>query len=313
MTRTVLVTGGAGFIGSHLVDALLACGRYRVRVLDDLSTGKRENLAHCADRVDLLVGDVRDPHAVAEAVAGAWGVVHLAAVVSVTRSFEDPVLVNSVNVGGTVTLLAAAGAAYVERLVFASSCAVYGEPHELPVGESTPADPLSPYAVGKLAGEHYCRLLGASAGTASTALRFFNVYGPRQDPGSEYSGVISRFAGASFSGSSCTVYGDGLQSRDFVYVADVADACVRALEHAPGKGETANVGTGSKTTLLQLVAAIGAARGTQLTVEHAPAREGDIRESQAGVGLAQELFGYASRTTIEQGLAETLAWYGAQR
>jgi len=313
MTRTVLVTGGAGFIGSHLVDALLAGGRYRVRVLDDLSTGKRENLAHCADQVELMVGDVRDPHLVAEATAGAWGVVHLAAVASVTRSLEDPVLVNDINVGGTVTLLAAAGAAHVERLVFASSCAVYGDPRKLPVSESTPVEPLSPYAAGKLAGEHYCRVLGAAAGIAATSLRFFNVYGPRQDPGSEYSGVISRFSNAALSGSSCVVCGDGLQSRDFVFVADLADACVQALEQAPGRGEAVNVGTGSTTTLLGLIAALGAASGTELAVEHAPRRDGDIRESQADIGLARALFGYAPHTRLEQGLAETLAWYGAQR
>jgi UDP-glucose 4-epimerase len=312
MTRTVLVTGGAGVIGSHLVDALLAAGDYRVRVLDDLSTGKRENLAQCADHVELLVGDVRDPRLVAEAVAGAWGVVHLAAVASVARSLEEPVLVNEINVGGTVTLLAAAAAAHVERLVFASSCAVYGDPRELPVGESTPVAPLSPYAAGKRAGEHYCRVLGVAGGIAATSLRFFNVYGPRQDPGSEYSGVISRFASAALSGSSCVVYGDGLQSRDFVYVADLAQACVRALERAPGKGEAVNVGTGSQTTLLELIAALGAALGTELAVEHAPRRDGDIRESQADVGLAQALFGYAPQTGLDQGLAQTLAWYGAQ-
>ena len=313
MTRTVLVTGGAGFIGSHVVDALLTTGDFRVRVLDDLSTGKRENLAHCGDQVDLMVGDVRDPHLAAETVAGAWGVVHLAAVASVTRSLEDPVLVNDINVGGTVTLLAAAGAAHVERLVFASSCAVYGEARDLPVGESTPVEPLSPYAATKLAGECYCRVLGAAAGIATTSLRFFNVYGPRQDPGSDYSGVISRFAKAALSGSSCIVHGDGLQSRDFVYVADVAGACLLALERAPGQGEAVNVGTGSNTTLLALIAALGAASGTKLTVEHAPPRDGDIRESQADVGLAQELFGYMPRTPLEQGLAETLVWYAAQR
>jgi UDP-glucose 4-epimerase len=313
MTSTVLVTGGAGFIGSHIVDALLAKGDFRVRVLDDLSTGKRENLAHCGDQVDLMVGDVRDPHLAAEAVAGAWGVVHLAAVASVTRSLEDPVLVNDINVGGTVTLLAAAGAAHVERLVFASSCAVYGEARDLPVGESTPVEPLSPYAATKLAGECYCRVLGAAAGTATTSLRFFNVYGPRQDPGSDYSGVISRFAKALLSGSSCIVYGDGLQSRDFVYVADVAGACLLALEQAPGRGEAVNVGTGNKTTVLALIAALGAAGGGKLTVEHAPPRDGDIRESQADVGLARELIGYVPRTPLEQGLAETLVWYGAPR
>ena len=311
MTRTVLVTGGAGFIGSHLVDTLLAAG-YRVRVLDDLSTGKRENLAHCAGEVDLLIGDVRDPQRVAEAAAGAWGVVHLAAIASVTRSLEDPVLVNDVNVGGTVTVLAAAAAAHVERLVFASSCAVYGDPRELPVGESTLAAPLSPYAASKLAGEYYCRVLGLAGGIATTSLRFFNVYGPRQDPGSEYSGVISRFASAALSGSSCVVYGDGLQSRDFVYVADLTEAIVRALERAPGKGDAVNVGTGRKVTLLELVAALGAAGGTELTVRHAPRRDGDIRESQADVSLARALFGYAPQTSLERGLAQTLAWYGAQ-
>jgi UDP-glucose 4-epimerase len=310
MTRTVLVTGGAGFIGSHVVDALLAAGGFDVRVLDDFSTGKRENLAHCAGRIHTIEGDVRDQTTVAEALDGAWGVVHLAAIASVTLSLEDPGLVNDVNVGGTVAIANAAGLGGVGSLVFASSCAVYGDARELPIAESAPVTPLSPYAASKLAGEHYCRVLGQRHRMRAVCLRFFNVYGPRQDPRSEYSGVISRFATAALAGTSCTVYGDGLQSRDFVYVADVADACLRALTtSSPHAGGPVNVGMGKRSTLLDVVASLRQSTGSALPVQHDALREGDIRHSQADITRARQWLGYAPSHELEAGLVETLQWY----
>jgi UDP-glucose 4-epimerase len=305
MSRLVLVTGGAGFIGSHLVDALLARGD-RVRVVDDFSTGRRDNLAHCLADIELLEGDVRDPGLVARAVAGCDGVLHEAAVASVTQSLEDPVRCGSVTHGGTVNVLRLARRAGVAGFVLASSCAVYGDTDTLPVGEDTPPRPRSPYALAKLLSEGACRAQarGAaegpsraaereSAGIRTVCLRYFNVYGPRQDPSSEYSGVIARFMDVAVAARKepsaappYVVYGDGRQSRDFVYVADVVaanllalDACLGAatasrLTETPGladepglahesrsanaahDGVVVNVGTGREVDLLTLAAEI---------------------------------------------------------
>ena len=320
------MTGGAGFIGSHIVRALLARGD-RVRVLDDFSTGRRENIAEVAADVDIVEGDVRDEELVERALAGTDSVIHQAAIPSVALSFERPGLVEAVNVAGTATMLGAARHQSVRRLLLASSCAVYGDAAAVPVTEDTPASPLSPYAVGKLAAEWHLWVLGAGRGQLGTssdkslaavasgpgletvALRYFNVFGPRQDPSSEYSGVIAQFMSAVCAGRPCTIYGDGLQSRDFVYVADVVAANLLALDADSAVGRVMNVGSGTETTLLDLVAAIGSAAGVGLRVVHAAAREGDIQRSAASVALARALLGYRPQTPLRDGLAETLYWY----
>ncbi|HSL95385.1 MAG TPA: NAD-dependent epimerase/dehydratase family protein [Thermoleophilia bacterium] len=329
-----LVTGGAGFIGSHVVERLLAAGA-AVRVLDDFSTGKRENLSAAvegaadataavlagpASRLEVVEGDVRDAELVRAVVEGCDAVLHLAAIVSVTRSVEDPVGTGAVTHGGTVNVATQAGIAGVPRVVLASSCAVYGDVDALPLTEDVPPRPLSPYAAAKLGSEE--TLIALARGGASTAvcLRLFNVYGPRQDPGSEYSGVVALFADAAVAGSGVIVYGDGLQTRDFVYVDDVAAAFVRAAEAPAGRLAAAgtgapegvpaavvNVGTGAQSSVLDLVAALRAASGRDLPVEHRPARAGDIRDSQADVSRAAALLDWRPEVSLTEGLARTYA------
>jgi nucleoside-diphosphate-sugar epimerase len=327
MSRTIVVTGGAGFIGSHIVHALLARGD-SVRVLDDFSTGRRENIAQVLADVQLFEGDVRDEDLVARALSGADSVLHEAALPSVALSFERPGLVEAVNVAGTATVLGAARRQDVRRVVLASSCAVYGDAAVVPVGEDAATAPLSPYAVGKLAAEWHLWVLGAkrggerpgpssgkssgaglNGGVETVALRYFNVFGPRQDPSSEYSGVIARFMAAACTGQACTVYGDGLQSRDFVYVADVVAANLLALDAAGAVGCAMNVGSGVETTLLDLVAGIEAAAGVSLSIRHGAVRQGDIRRSCASISLARNLLGYELQTPLREGLAQTLEWY----
>jgi UDP-glucose 4-epimerase len=327
MSRTIVVTGGAGFIGSHIVRALLARGDH-VRVLDDFSTGRRENIAEVLSDLELFEGDVRDEEFVARALSGADSVLHEAALPSVALSFERPGLVESVNVAGTATVLGAARRQGVRRVVLASSCAVYGDAAAVPVGEDAATSPMSPYAVGKLAAEWHLWVLGSGrrqdvqaamsdqsraaageGGLETVALRYFNVFGPRQDPTSEYSGVIARFMAAVSGGTVCTVYGDGLQSRDFVYVADVVAANLLALDEASAVGRVMNIGSGAETTLLDLIAAIEAAAGVGLAVVHDAAREGDIRRSAASISIARTVLGYRPNTSLHSGLAQTLAWY----
>jgi len=304
----VLVSGGAGFIGSHLVDGLLEAG-HEVRVLDDFSSGRRENLAHCLDRIDLIEGDVRDTAAVQAAVAGCANVAHLAAVASVSASFAQPAEVNCSNVGGTVKVLEAARAARVRRVVFASSCAVYGDAQRLPVDEQATPQPLSPYAVGKLAGEGYCRAL-ADGSFDTLALRFFNVFGPRQDPSSEYSGVIARFCEAAAAGAGGVVYGDGEQTRDFVYVTDVVAALLAALAvNGPLGGVAVNVGSGDETSVLDVAGAVAAASGAPLAIRHEAARAGDIRRSRADVGRAAVMLDWRPQYSFAEGLELTWRWY----
>jgi UDP-glucose 4-epimerase len=331
------VTGGAGFIGSHLVERLLAAGA-AVRVLDDFSTGKRENLsaavegaaargavagrlpADPGELLEVVEGDVRDAALVRAAVDDCSAVFHLAAIVSVTRSVEDPVGTGAVTHGGTVNVATQAGIAGVPRVVLASSCAVYGDVDVLPLTEGVPPRPLSPYAAAKLGSEE--TLIELARGGLSTAvcLRLFNVYGPRQDPGSEYSGVVALFTDAAVAGSGVTVYGDGLQTRDFVYVDDVAAAFVRAAGAPVGRLEAAgtgapegvpaavvNVGTGARSSVLDLLAARRAASGRDLPVEHRPERPGDIRASQADVARAAALLDWRPQVSLSEGLARTYA------
>ena len=303
-----LVTGGAGFIGSHLCDALVARGE-GVRVLDDLSSGREENLAASRDRIELVRGSVVAAAAVARAMEGATILFHLAAIPSVPRSFTEPELCHAVNATATLNVVVAAARARVRRLVFASSCAVYGDGGDAPVTEERPPAPKSPYAAQKLLGEHYLREYGASHGPETVALRFFNVFGPRQDPRSPYSGVISIFCEKMLRGEPAPVHGDGLQTRDFVEVGDVVQALLLAADRKEAAGGTFNVGSGSSRTLLELHAALARCVGSAKPPVHGPARDGDVRRSSASIDLARRRLGYSPRVPFDEGLARTIAWF----
>ena len=307
----ILVTGGAGFIGSHLVEAFVRAG-HRVRVLDSLFSGKRSNLATVRDQVDLMEGDCTDPAVAAAAVEGAEAVYHEAAVPSVARSVKDPLLSHQTNPTATLTMLEAARAGGVRRFVFAGSSSVYGDSPELPKREDMPTRPLSPYGVGKLSGEHYVRVFASLFGMETLTLRYFNVFGPRQDPGSPYSGVISRFVTAMLRDEEPVVYGDGEQSRDFTYVANVVDANLRALTAPRLSGESVNVATSRRVTLMDVLRGVARETGRALRPRHEPARAGDIRHSLADIHAAERLLGYTPRYGFDEGLRETVAWYRTQ-
>ena len=307
----VAVTGGAGFIGSHTVDRLLGDG-HRVVVLDDFRTGKRANLAHHAgsDRLDIVACDVS--HGIFAALAPITGrhgpverIVHLAAQVSVVHSVQNPLVDMQVNYGGTLHVLEYARAAGVRKVVFASSAAVYGDVAALPVGEDAPTRPVSPYGIDKLASEHALDYYAAVHGVPVTSLRFFNVYGPRQDPSSPYSGVISIFADRARAGRPLTIFGDGGQTRDFVYVGDVVRAIVAALGDRASR-VVANVGTGGEITVLELARAIVDLCGGKSPIEHAPSRAGEILKSRARVDRLSEALGVVAQTQLVDGLRETL-------
>jgi len=315
----VLVTGGAGFIGSHVVRELLGAGR-SVRVLDDFSSGSRENLAGAealattnGATFQLMEGDVRDDLKVLDAVEGCDAAVHLAAIASVSRSVEDPEGTTSVTYGGTVTVVRCAVDAAVPRVVLASSCAVYGDPAELPVAETTAAIPLSPYAAAKLASEEVCTQAGDAGEIAAVCLRFFNVYGPRQDPSSEYSGVISRFMDAAAAGAPVTIYGDGRQTRDFVYVGDIARAISQSLSRPARGAVVMNLGSGARTSVLELVDHLERLGGQRIERRHAPARTGDIRDSLADARRAAWILDWHATTGLGTGLERTWRWYSERR
>ena len=302
----VLVTGGAGFIGSHLVEALLAEGR-AVRVVDDLSTGHRSNLAHLEARYEWLEGDLADFETCRSAVDGVDAILHQAAIPSVPRSIREPLLSHSSGATATLNLLEAARLAGCRRLVFAASSSAYGDTDDLPKHEGMVPNPLSPYAASKLAGEHYVRVYARTMGLDGVSLRYFNVFGPRQDPSSPYSGVISLFARLMADGRRPTIYGDGSQTRDFTYVANVVRANLLALDSPrPLGGEALNVGTGSRISLLELVEAINRALGTDLAPEFLPPRVGDVRDSQASLEKARAVLGYGPAVAFEEGLRRTL-------
>jgi UDP-glucose 4-epimerase len=311
----ILVTGGAGFIGSHLVEALLSTGN-DVRVLDDFSTGKPENIrgaealaaAH-GGRFQLIAGDVRDEDKVREAVDGCAAVCHLAAVASVTQSVADPVGTGSVTHGGTVNVVRWAVDADVPRVVLASSCAVYGDAAGLPVSETSVPRPMSPYAEAKLASEQTCAAAADAGQIVAACLRLFNVFGPRQDPGSEYSGVISRFMAAAAAGEPVTIYGDGEQTRDFVYVGDVVQAALRALVKPLSGVAVVNVGSGQATSVLDVLGRLEELSGHPVGRRHEPARAGDIRHSRADAGRARWVLGWEAEHSFADGKAETWSWY----
>jgi UDP-glucose 4-epimerase len=311
MNETYLVTGGAGFIGSHVVEALVRQGR-RVRVFDDFSTGLRANLAHVHPLPEMIEGDVADAAVVQRAVEGVGVIFHLAALASVQRSVEAPADTHRVCASGTLNLLDAARRAGLRRVVYAGSSSAYGIPAGDVQKEDDPLAPLSPYAAAKLAGEFYAQSFTAAFGLETVRLRFFNIFGPRQRADSPYSGVIALFAAALSTGRTPTIFGDGLQTRDFTFVTDVVQALTRAAEVPGISGRVYNIGTSRGTSLLDLVAALNRQLGTNITPHHAPPRAGDVRHSCADISLARRELGYEPAVSFEDGLAQTLAWYSQQ-
>ena len=303
-----LVTGGAGFIGSNLVHALLAQGR-RVRVLDDFSTGRRANLDEIKGEIELCEGDMRDPATCARATAGVDFVLHQGAVPSVARSVRDPRLSHDANATATLNMLIAARDAGVKRFVHASSSSIYGDSPTLPKQEEMAPRPKSPYAVAKMAAESYCRVFNELYDLETVCLRYFNVFGPRQDPQSPYSAVIPLFATAMLKGERPVIYGDGLQSRDFTFVANNIAANLLATT-APGVGgQVFNIACGRRYTLLDLVAALNRILGTRIEPEFRTARAGDVKHSLADIARAETELGYRVQVDFDAGLAQTVAWY----
>jgi UDP-glucose 4-epimerase len=297
---TAVVTGGAGFIGSHLAARLVRDG-FRVRVIDNLSTGHRSNLAAIGE-VEFVEGDVRDSALVERVVRGARWVFHEAAVVSVPLTIERPVESHEVNVTGTLNVFEAARLAGVERVVFAASAAAYGNVESLPKHEVDEPAPASPYAAHKLFGEHLCRVYSESMGVSAVALRYFNVFGPRQDPRGAYAAVISKFVERMARGERPTVLGDGHQTRDFVFVGDVVNANVLAATTGAAAGHVMNIGTGHSVSLLDLIAELNGVFGTKLEPEFGPPRAGDVRHSRASIERASRVIGYAPSVTLAAGL-----------
>ena len=306
-----LVTGGAGFIGSNTVDELVRRG-HSVTVLDDLSTGKEQNLAGVRDKIDFIRGTIADRATIEKACRGADYVLHLAARTSVPRSVKQPQETNEINVDGTLIVLVAARDARVRRVVFASSSSIYGDTPTLPKHEEMTPAPISPYGVTKLVGELYGGVFHRIYGLDFVALRYFNVFGPRQDPGSPYSGVLSKFITAMRDGGEPSVFGDGEQSRDFTFVQNVVTANLQACE-TPGIGGRAfNLGTGRRYTLNYTLKLLEQFAGRTAKAKYSPPREGDIRDSQADICRASQAFGYKSQINFEEGLRKTWDWYSAQ-
>jgi UDP-glucose 4-epimerase len=306
-----LVTGGAGFIGSHIVTALIQRGD-EVRVLDNLSSGSPKNLAHLDDRlknVDLVRGDVTDLATVERAVSGVDVVFHQAAMASVPRSVAEPLASHAACATGTLAVLDAARRAGVRRVVYAASSSAYGNDPKMPKRESDLPAPISPYAAAKLAGEAYCQAFAATYGLETVALRYFNVYGPRQDPNSEYSAVIPKFVAAMLTGNQPTIFGDGTQARDFVYVADVVAANLAAAASPAASGRVLNIATGRQYSLLALVDSVNGALGTHIEPIFAPARAGDVKESVADVTQAREALGFEPRVDLDEGLRQSIDYY----
>ncbi len=303
-----LVTGGAGFIGSNIVDELVRRG-HSVTVLDDLSAGKEANLADVRGKIDFRQGSITDLPTVEAACRGVDCVIHLAARTSVPRSVADPLETNRINIDGTLNVLVAARMAKVRRFVYAASSSAYGETPTLPKVETMKPEPISPYGVTKYAGELYAQAFGHSYGLENASVRYFNVFGPRQDPTSPYSGVLSRFMLAVIEGQQPVVFGDGEQSRDFTYVENVVDETLRACEAPGASGKVFNGGTGARITLNGVLKLLGKITGKKIEAKYVPPRTGDIRDSQADISLARKVLGYEPRVLFEEGLQRTWAWY----
>ncbi len=305
----VLVTGGAGFIGSHLVERLVQLGA-KVRVLDDFSTGKRGNIAHLLERVELVEGSLTDVATVRQVVQGVDFVFHQGAFPSVVRSVEDPLTTHQVNATGTLFLLLAAREGKVKRVVFASSSSVYGDTPTLPKREDMPPMPQSPYALSKLVGEHLCRLFWQLYGLETVSLRYFNIFGPRQDPTSQYAAVIPRFVTALLKGEPPTIYGDGEQTRDFTFVENCVQANLLAATVEGIAGEVFNVGAGRQTSVNELFRLIRSLIGAdRIEPIYAPPRQGDVRHSLADITKARQKLGYEPTISLQEGLARTIEWF----
>ena len=303
-----LVTGGAGFIGSHIVDELVRRD-HKVVVLDDLSTGREVNVESVRRKIDFRVGDITDLRDVQAACRGADFVIHLAARASVPKSVEDPIGTNRANIDGTLNVLVAARDAGVRRFVFAASSSAYGEVPEQPKIENMIPAPISPYGVSKYVGELYAQVFGRVYGLENACIRYFNVFGPRQDPTSQYSGVLSRFMLAVLQNERPVIYGDGEQSRDFTYIANIVDETLRACEAKGASGGVFNGGTGARITLNQVIRLLAKITGREIRAAHEPPRTGDIRDSQADISLARKVLGYEPRVLFEDGLERTWEWY----
>ncbi len=304
----VLVTGGAGFIGSHLVRRLLRDG-YRVRVLDNLATGKATNLAEVQSQIEFLEGSVTDAETAARAVEGASYVLHQAAIPSVPRSIADPLASHAENSTGTLSILCAARDAGVKRFVYAASSSAYGDTPVLPKEETMRTDPLSPYAVAKLSGENYCRAFNRVYGLETVALRYFNIFGPRQDPKSLYSAVIPKFITAILEDREISIYGDGEHSRDFTFIDNTVDANLLAMTTPGVGGVMCNIACGERFSLNELVNRLGAIIGKTPRVTYAERRTGDVQHSLADISRARELLGYQPRISFDEGLQQTVAYF----
>jgi nucleoside-diphosphate-sugar epimerase len=313
LSGVALVTGGAGFIGSHLAAALVECGA-RVRIIDDLSTGHRENVAEVGGEVDFIRASLSDSKAVSRALEDVELVFHEAAIPSVPRSVAEPAETHEASVNATFSLLLAARDKKVRRMVYAASSSAYGDQPELPKHEEMRPDPLSPYAVAKLVGEYYCKVFTRVYGLETVSLRYFNVFGPRQDPGSQYSGVISRFMDAVLNGKQPVIYGDGEQSRDFTYISNVVDANLRAAESGSAVGQVINIANGERVTINEVFEMVKKLTSRiDVWAEYVPMRAGDVRDSLADLRLAESLLGYSPQVGLEEGLRLTIDWWTRSR
>jgi UDP-N-acetylglucosamine/UDP-N-acetyl-alpha-D-glucosaminouronate 4-epimerase len=310
--KTALVTGGAGFIGSALVRGLLRAGVERVVVIDNLLSGKKENLAEVERSVEFHRVDIRDYNAIEPLFSGMEVVFHEAGLASVPRSIEEPLLAHDINIGGTLNVFLAAQRQGVRRVVFAASSSAYGDSPELPKTESLPPQPKSPYAVQKLTGEYYAQVFWEAFGLETVSLRYFNVFGPRQDPASPYSGVLSIFSACLLNGRAPTIFGDGEQSRDFIYVEDIVRLNLLAARSAQAPGKVYNGGTGKRHSLRQTWSLMQELAGANLPAQYAAERSGDVRHSQADISLARRDLGFEPSIDFEEGLRRTLEWYREQ-
>ncbi len=304
----ILVTGGAGFIGSHLAEKLVGLG-HEVIVLDDLSTGREENIAHLRDSITFIKGSITDRALLSRVMEGVQVVFHQAALGSVPRSVEDPVTTHEVNITGTFNVLLAARDAGVKRVVYAASSSAYGDTPVLPKVETMLPNPLSPYAVSKLVGEYYCQVFTRVYGLETVSLRYFNVFGPRQNPHSQYAAVIPKFITAALKDEPLSVFGDGEQSRDFTYIDNVVQANLLAMASPHAVGKVYNVACGGRYTLNELIRQLEAIFGRQLEVQYLPPRAGDVKHSEASIAEAQRDLGYRVLVSFEEGLKRTVGWY----
>ena len=313
LSGIALVTGGAGFIGSHIAAALIDRGA-RVRIIDDLSTGHRENVAEIGGDIDFIQASLTDRNALTKALEDVELVFHEAAIPSVPRSVAQPTETHEASVNATFSLLLVARDQKVRRLVYAASSSAYGDQPELPKQEDMRPDPLSPYAVAKLVGEYYCQVFSRVYELETVSLRYFNVFGPRQDPGSQYSGVISRFIDASLNGRQPMIYGDGEQSRDFTYISNVVDANLKAAESNSAIGQVINIANGVRITINEVFEMVKKLTGHEdLHAEYAPARAGDVRDSLADLSRARSLLAYSPQVGLEEGLRLTIDWWMSSR